>query len=77
VTELSAKLGLAVTAEGIERSNQLALLLEHRSLCRQGYLLCHPVEAEAVPATVGAMPERFRALTSEALLATNLDGGDV
>src|SRR6185503_18072358 len=44
VTALSGKLGLAITAEGIERSSQLALLLEHRSLCLQGYLLCRPME---------------------------------
>ena len=68
VTALSAKLGLAVTAEGIERSSQLALLLEHRSICLQGYLLSRPVEAEAVPATVSAMPELLRALASDALL---------
>ncbi len=70
IIELGGKLGLAVTAEGIERPNQLAQLLEHRAICLQGYLLSRPVEAEAVPAVLSAMPERLGALTSAALLAT-------
>jgi EAL domain-containing protein (putative c-di-GMP-specific phosphodiesterase class I) len=70
IAGLSGKLGLAITAEGIERSNQLALLLEHRSICVQGYLLSRPVEADAVPAMVSAMPQRLNALTSEVLLGT-------
>jgi diguanylate cyclase (GGDEF)-like protein len=44
IMDLCEGLGLAVTAEGVERPTQLARLLAHRSICLQGYLL-----SDAVP----------------------------
>ncbi|MES1263555.1 MAG: EAL domain-containing protein [Peristeroidobacter soli] len=38
-------LGLEVTAEGVERVEQLAMLLPHRSISLQGYLFSRPVPA--------------------------------
>jgi diguanylate cyclase (GGDEF)-like protein len=38
-------LGLAVTAEGVERVEQLAMLLPHRAISLQGYLFSRPVAA--------------------------------
>ncbi len=40
---LCRSLSLEVTAEGIERPEQLALLIQHRSMFLQGYLLSRPV----------------------------------
>ncbi len=45
---LCRSLSLEVTAEGVERPEQLALLLAHRSIFLQGYLLCRPVFGNAV-----------------------------
>jgi hypothetical protein len=42
--DLCEGLGLAVTAEGVERPTQLGWLLAHRSIYLQGYLL-----SDAVP----------------------------
>ena len=41
-------LGLAITAEGIERPEQFAALAEHRSIHLQGYLLSRPIAADQV-----------------------------
>ena len=38
-------LGLEVTAEGVERVEQLAMLLPHRAISLQGYLFSRPVSA--------------------------------
>ena len=35
-------LGLEITAEGVERAAQLAILQQHRGMTVQGYLLAHP-----------------------------------
>ena len=59
---LCDSLGFEVTAEGVERPQQLALLLEHRSMCFQGYLISHPVDGGSLPATVATMPERLQSL---------------
>jgi diguanylate cyclase (GGDEF)-like protein len=69
ITELCARLGLSITAEGIERSTQLALLLEHRAIHLQGYLFCVPIEPDAVAAMVASMPDRFHSLIAAALMA--------
>jgi EAL domain-containing protein (putative c-di-GMP-specific phosphodiesterase class I) len=43
-------LGLDVTAEGVERIEQLAMLLPHRAISLQGYLFSRPVsEKELLP----------------------------
>jgi diguanylate cyclase (GGDEF)-like protein len=43
IINLCAGLGLEVTAEGIERPQQLAWLLGNHGMCLQGYLLSHAV----------------------------------
>ncbi|MGH8137587.1 MAG: putative bifunctional diguanylate cyclase/phosphodiesterase [Steroidobacteraceae bacterium] len=62
ITSLCEKLGLEVTAEGIERPEQLRLLLEHRSMCLQGYLISHPIDGDSVTAAIATMPERLQSL---------------
>jgi len=62
IVGLCANLGLEVTAEGVERPEQLALLIAYPSICLQGYLICVPVNAEAVPRTVGEMPQQLQSL---------------
>jgi diguanylate cyclase (GGDEF)-like protein len=48
IIDLCGALGLQVTAEGIERTQQFAWLLGYRDLLLQGYLLCEPVPFEEV-----------------------------
>jgi diguanylate cyclase (GGDEF)-like protein len=62
ITDLCDKLGLEVTAEGIERPEQLGLLLEHRSMCLQGFLISYPIERDSVAAAVANMPEQMQSL---------------
>jgi diguanylate cyclase (GGDEF)-like protein len=62
ITDLCDKLGLEVTAEGIERPEQLRLLLEHRSMCLQGFLISYPIERDSVAAAVANMPEQMQSL---------------
>jgi diguanylate cyclase (GGDEF)-like protein len=62
IVGLCGSLGLEVTAEGVERAEQLALLLDYPSICVQGYLICAPVSAEAIPRTVGEMPQQLHSL---------------
>jgi len=58
-------LGLEVTAEGVERPEQLAMLLPHRAISLQGYLFSRPVSE------VGLLPllERLPAQCHELRLA--------
>jgi hypothetical protein len=49
-----------VTAEGIERPQQLALLLGYRSMSLQGFLIARPMPGDRIPDSVGTMPERLR-----------------
>jgi predicted signal transduction protein with EAL and GGDEF domain len=62
ITDLCEKLGLEVTAEGIERPEQLRILLEHRSMCLQGFLISYPIETDSVAAAVANMPEQMQSL---------------
>jgi diguanylate cyclase (GGDEF)-like protein len=62
IVGLCASLGLEVTAEGVERVEQLALLLDLPSVCLQGYLICSPLAAEAVPRMVKEMPQHLQSL---------------
>src|SRR3984885_2216866 len=57
-----ANLGLGGTAEGVERVEQLALLLDMPSVCLQGYLICSPLAAETVPRMVKEMPQHLQSL---------------
>jgi EAL domain-containing protein (putative c-di-GMP-specific phosphodiesterase class I) len=73
ITDLCEKLGLEVTAEGIERPEQLRILLEHRSMCLQGFLISYPIEADSVAAAVANMPEQMQSLFLAA--SVNVDSG--
>jgi diguanylate cyclase (GGDEF)-like protein len=46
IIDMCQGLGLEITAEGVERSEQFSMLLMHRAMCLQGYLLARPVPAE-------------------------------
>ena len=59
---LCENLGLEVTAEGVERPEQLALLLGNPAMTLQGYLLSHPVTSQAVPGTLAGLPDRLQSL---------------
>ncbi len=62
IIALCQSLGLEITAEGVERREQLAWLLDHPAIHLQGYLLSRPVpEAELMPA-IAAMPARMVSL---------------
>ena len=62
IIDLCGKLSLDVTAEGIERPQQLHRLFEYPDVCLQGYLLSFPVEAEQVVAAVENMPSHLQSL---------------
>jgi diguanylate cyclase (GGDEF)-like protein len=59
---LCESLGLEVTAEGVERPEQLALLLGDPAMTLQGYLLSHPIKSQAVPAALAGLRERLQSL---------------
>jgi EAL domain-containing protein (putative c-di-GMP-specific phosphodiesterase class I) len=59
---LCRSLGLEVTAEGVERPEQLALLVDHPSICLQGYLITRPAAAADVPRIVAEMPQHLQSL---------------
>jgi diguanylate cyclase (GGDEF)-like protein len=59
---LCTSLGLEITAEGIERPEQLALLLPYRNMYLQGYLLSRPVGAADLARTLSEMPARMQEL---------------
>jgi diguanylate cyclase (GGDEF)-like protein len=55
-------LGLEVTAEGVERVEQLAMLLPQRGISLQGYLFSRPVAAGDLPALLEQLPGHCRDL---------------
>lgn len=56
------ELGLEVTAEGVERPEQFALLAHYRALYVQGYLLCPPVAEDDVDAARHRVTQRAEEL---------------
>jgi diguanylate cyclase (GGDEF)-like protein len=62
IISLCDGLGLDVTAEGVERPEQLALLLGYPVICLQGYLICEPTAADSIPRVVAEMPQTLQAL---------------
>ena len=62
IVGLCGSLGLEVTAEGVERPEQLALLIAYPSICLQGYLICEPVAADSVQRVVADMPHLLQSL---------------
>ncbi len=59
---LCENLGLEVTAEGVERPEQLALLLGNPAMTLQGFLLAHPTKSEAIPGALAGLRERLQSL---------------
>ena len=59
---LCQSLGLQITAEGVERPEQLVPLLGHRAMYLQGYLVCAPVPGQELLAAIAGLPDRLRAL---------------
>jgi predicted signal transduction protein with EAL and GGDEF domain len=59
-------LGLDVTAEGVERPEQLAMLLPHRAISLQGYLFSRPVPEKDLLPLLERMPTTFKELVQTA-----------
>jgi diguanylate cyclase (GGDEF)-like protein len=59
-------LGLEVTVEGVERVEQLAMLLPHRAISLQGYLFSRPVSANDLLPLLDRLPEHCRELKEAA-----------
>ena len=55
-------LGFEVTAEGIERPAQLQLLLKHRALYLQGFLLARPISHDELLPALLALPDHMELL---------------
>ncbi|MBF8293141.1 MAG: hypothetical protein HW392_1968, partial [Steroidobacteraceae bacterium] len=62
IIALCQSLGLEITAEGVERREQLAWLLDHPAMHLQGYLLSRPVPAGDLLPVIAAMPGRMNSL---------------
>jgi diguanylate cyclase (GGDEF)-like protein len=62
IAGLCEQLGLEMTAEGVERPEQLALLLPHASISLQGFLISRPVSRADLPARIRELPARLRSL---------------
>jgi diguanylate cyclase (GGDEF)-like protein len=55
-------LGLEVTAEGVERVEQFAMLLQHRAISLQGYLFSRPVSESGLLPLLERLPAQCREL---------------
>jgi EAL domain-containing protein (putative c-di-GMP-specific phosphodiesterase class I) len=62
IIALCQSLGLEITAEGVERREQLAWLLDHPAVHLQGYLLSRPVTADVLLPVIAALPRRMNQL---------------
>ncbi|MEX1993919.1 MAG: EAL domain-containing protein [Steroidobacteraceae bacterium] len=62
IIALCQSLGLEVTAEGVERREQLAWLLDHPAIYLQGYLLARPVSDGDLLPLIAGMPGRMSSL---------------
>jgi len=61
-------LGLEITAEGIERPQQFAMLLGHRGMYLQGYLLAHPTSRDELIPVMANVEQRAQQLLLESQL---------
>jgi diguanylate cyclase (GGDEF)-like protein len=55
-------LGLDITAEGIERPEQFAMLLKHRGMYLQGYLLARPTSRDELIPSMAQVAQRVQEL---------------
>jgi EAL domain-containing protein (putative c-di-GMP-specific phosphodiesterase class I) len=67
IISLCQSLGLEVTAEGVERQEQLAWLLGYPAMHLQGYLLSAPVPEADLLTVLNAIPARMDALLQVSL----------
>jgi diguanylate cyclase (GGDEF)-like protein len=58
-------LGLDITAEGVERPEQFAMLVRHRGMYMQGYLLAHPTSRDELIPTLEIVAQRSQQLLLE------------
>jgi diguanylate cyclase (GGDEF)-like protein len=58
-------LGLDITAEGVERPEQFAMLLKHRGMHIQGYLLARPASRDELLPLLDIVAQRARCLLLE------------
>ncbi len=66
-------LGLDVTAEGIERPEQFAMLLKHRGMFLQGYLLARPISRDELIPSMAQVAQRAQ----ELMLQSQFDKSNV
>ncbi len=59
---LCSGLGLKITAEGVERLEQFAVLKMYRAISLQGYLFARPVSADELLPLLGRLPAHCREL---------------
>ena len=64
-------LGLEVTAEGVERPEQFALLLGHRAMYLQGYLLSPPVTRDELLPVMANLSRRMEELLLNSQISTS------
>jgi EAL domain-containing protein (putative c-di-GMP-specific phosphodiesterase class I) len=71
-------LGLDITAEGVERPEQFAMLVRHRGMYMQGYLLAHPTSRDELIPLLEIVAQRSQQLLleSSALKAPELKAPD-
>lgn len=62
ILSLCQGLGLEITAEGVERPEQFALLCGHRAMCMQGYLLARPAPADGLEAMMRTVQQQCEEL---------------
>jgi diguanylate cyclase (GGDEF)-like protein len=67
IIALCQSLGLEITAEGVEREQQLSWLLGYPAMHVQGFLLCDPVAEADLLRVLTATPARMEALLRQAL----------
>lgn len=67
IIQLCQGLGLALTAEGIERAEQLGPLLGYASLHGQGYLLARPQSPDELLPVIAGLPTAARMLIRQAV----------
>jgi EAL domain-containing protein (putative c-di-GMP-specific phosphodiesterase class I) len=62
IISLCQSLGLEMTAEGVERPAQWALLAQHSSMYVQGFLIARPVSTDELLPVIASMPGRMQSL---------------